>query len=394
MENREAWIILNSISGIGPVRALQLLSVFGEPRRVLAASEKELAQVSGIGEVLAPAVASWRQTVDLKGELDLAHRAGVCIVTRDDPEYPERLRDIHDPPLCLYVRGDAPAVFGRLRQSLAIVGSRHTTTYGVGMAQNLATAAALAGWVVVSGLARGIDTVAHQATVAAKGCTIAVLGSGLAHLYPQENTGLARAIVEAGGALVSEFPMRFPPDRRAFPMRNRIISGLTAGTLVVEAGIQSGSLITAAQALEQGRAVFAVPGRVDSPQSRGCHALIKDGAALVENFADILGELETLPGLRPPHRLRPSADGGSEDAAEGGADSATPPPEEDFGALTDLERRLVALVRREGECAIDTLIAGTGEPAHRVLSALVALEMRRVLNQLPGRRVTLRQPRG
>jgi DNA processing protein len=393
MDNREAWIVLNSISGIGPVRASQLLSIFGEPRRVLAAPEKELAQVSGIGEVLAPAIAGWRKTVDLKGELELAHRAGVCIITRDDPEYPERLRDIHDPPLCLYVRGDAPAVFGRLRQSLAIVGSRHTTTYGVGMAQNLASAASLAGWVVVSGLARGIDTVAHQAAVATKGCTIAVLGSGLAHLYPQENTGLARAIVEAGGALVSEFPMRFPPDRRAFPMRNRIISGLTAGTLVVEAGIQSGSLITAAQALEQGRAVFAVPGRVDSPQSRGCHALLKDGAALVENFADILAELETLPGLRPPRKLRLPAGAGG-DAEADGAESATPAPEEDFGALTELERKLVGHVRHEGECAIDSLIAGIGEPAHKVLSALVALEMRRVLTQLPGKRVTLRAARG
>jgi len=390
MENREAWIVLNSISGIGPVRSSQLLSIFGEARCVLEVPAAELARVNGIGEVVAAAVANWRNTVDLKGELELAHRAGVCIITRDDPEYPERLREIHDPPLCLYVRGDAPAVFGRLRQSLAIVGSRHTTTYGVTMAQNLATAASLAGWCVVSGLARGIDTVAHQSVVNVKGCTIAVLGSGLAHRYPQDNIGLAKAIVETGGALISEFPMRFPPDRRSFPMRNRIIAGLTAGTVVVEAGIQSGSLITAAQALEQGRAVFAVPGRVDSPQSRGCHALIKDGAVLTETFTDVLQELETLPGLQPPRKLRfpVAVDGDDAEVAP------SAPPEQDFGALTDLERKVVAYVREEGECAIDELIGGIGEPVHKVLSALVALEMRRVLSQLPGKRIALRAARG
>lgn len=387
MENREAYIALNSLSGIGPIRVAQMLTVCGEPRAVLAASEGELARIPGIGAHLAALVSHWREHVDLDAELDLARRAGVAIFTREDEEYPPLLRDIHDPPLCLYVRGAADALT-RTRQSLAIVGSRHTTAYGVKMAETLAAGAALAGWVVVSGLARGIDTVAHESVVKVRGCTIAVLGSGLAHLYPQENIALAKAIVDTGGALVSEFPMRFPPDKRAFPMRNRLISGMTLGTVVVEAGEKSGSLITAGQALEQGREVFAVPGRVDSPQSRGCHALIKDGAKLVEDIADVLVEFE---GVLRFHGTAPAT--ASAGLASADTDGDPAPSCSDL-QVSDLERQLLGFLETNREAAIDDLVVAIGAPVSKVLGALVMLEMRHIVTQLPGKRVTLRTTRG
>jgi DNA processing protein len=382
VENHEAYVALNLLPGIGPVRVTQLLTVFGEPLRILAASGRELARVPGIGEQLAEVISGWERHCHLEEELALARKAGVQIITRAADAYPPLLREIHDPPLCLYLRGEVAAL-SRLDSSVAIVGSRHTTSYGVKIADNLATAAAVAGWVVVSGLARGIDTVAHEAVVRSHGCTIAVLGSGLGNVYPQENLALAHRICEAGGALVSEFPMMFPPDKRSFPMRNRVISGMTRGTVVVEAGSQSGSLITASQALDQGRQVFAVPGRVDSAQSRGCHALIKDGAKLVESFGDILEEFSCLPGL-----LVPPAEGRAENTAAAGHDGAGQSATADLH-LTDLERKLLGLVGA-GEVSIDALIAGLGEAPAKVLGALVSLEIRHLVRQLPGRRVSLR----
>jgi DNA processing protein len=293
------------------------------------------------------------------------------VLTRDDADYPELLAQIHDPPLCLYVRGD-PAALARTRGGIAIVGSRRTTSYGTAVADRLATGAAVAGWPVVSGLARGIDTVAHRATLDAGGTTVAVLGCGLAYVYPQENLALARRIVAEGGALVSEFPMMCRPDKRNFPMRNRVISGLTRGTVVVEAGLKSGSLITAGTATDQGRSVFAVPGRVDSPQSRGCHALIKDGVRLVESFQDIAEEFAGLPGLD----LFSEAEKGAATVRKSAPDLT----------LTDLERKILSFLD-ENETAIDTLIVAAGEPPARVLSTLLLLEMKRLVKQLPGRRV-------
>ncbi|MFA4945423.1 MAG: DNA-processing protein DprA [Lentisphaeria bacterium] len=396
MDNHEATIILNCLPGIGPARVTRLLMGFGEPAAILRASAGELTAVPGIGEVLARTIAGWEKTVDLQRELGLAERAGVRILTRQDAEYPRRLTEIHDPPLCLYVRGPEGAL-DRLDRSLAIVGSRHTTPYGCLMAETLATAAAQAGWSVVSGLARGIDTVAHQAVVNAHGCTVAVLGSGLGRIYPQENLNLARRLVEEGGALVSEFPMAYPADKGTFPMRNRLIAGMTLGTVVVEAGLQSGSLITAGQALEQGRAVFAVPGRVDNPQARGCHALLKDGARLVESFSDVLDELLALPGfqaeLRTPQRAASGSAAPAPRAAAGGAPETEPDP---FAGMpfSELERRIVDWLRPRGETAIDDLVAGLNEAASKVLGALLGLELRHVVSQLPGRRATLRRTLG
>ena len=378
MENRDSYIALNLIPGVGPVRVNQLLSLFGEPSHVLSATPSELARVPGIGGRLADAISGWARHCDPDAERALAERAGVTIVTREDEGYPSLLREIYDPPLCLYVRGELEAL-SQPRTCIAIVGSRRTTAYGVRMAEHLATGAAVAGWTVVSGLAQGIDTAAHEAALHAGGRTVAILGSGLGRLYPQANVKLARRISESG-ALVSEFPMQFPPSRNSFPMRNRIISGMTVGTLVVEAGARSGSLITASQALEQGRQVFAVPGRADSPQSKGCHGLIKDGAKLVETFGDVLEEFTALPGMGV-RAAPPETTGGTAGTAESaGADLQ----------LSDVERKIMAFVHAEGETDIDGLVVGVDEPAAKVMGALVTLEMRRLIRQLPGRRVALR----
>ncbi|MFW5893596.1 MAG: DNA-processing protein DprA [Verrucomicrobiota bacterium] len=374
MNPRDATIALNMIPGIGPIRVNQLLSVLGSPEHILSADQATLRRVAGIGEDLAQRITGWRDAGDLDEEKQRAERAGVTIVTRQDPDYPTALNELRDPPLCLYVRGRLQAL-STMNHAIAVVGSRRTTRYGVRMAKHLAGGAAFAGWTIVSGLARGIDSIAHQATLDANACTVAVLGSGLGRVYPQENLDLARQIVEAEGALVSEFPMMFPPDKRTFPMRNRIIAGMTRGTVVVEAGLKSGSLITANLALDQGRQVFAVPGPVDSPQSRGCHQLIKDGATLAETFADVAEGLTLLfPGLP----REPVAHSRSQPQIEPSA-QATP-------ELEGIQRKVFDWIGG-GEASVDELIAGVQEPPAQVLSAVVQLEMKRLVRQLPGKRV-------
>ncbi|NLF17721.1 MAG: DNA-protecting protein DprA [Lentisphaerae bacterium] len=390
MDTLDAYVVLNQLPGIGPLRVAQLLQRYGSPQAILSAPSAELSRLPGLGGKLAGVLSGWRDYADPEAERRLAERGGVTILACDSPDYPELLREIHDPPLCLYCRGSIEAL-RRCAHGLAMVGSRRTTLYGTRMAEHLALGAAYAGWPVVSGLARGIDTVVHDAVLKARGCTVAVLGSGLGQIYPQENVALARRIAEAGGAVISEFPMDYHPDKRTFPMRNRIISGMTLGTVVIEAGATSGSLITAGQAAEQGRQVFAVPGRVDTPQARGCHALIKDGAKLVECFEDIAEEFTRLPGL-PLETPATGAAGGVPEAASGTADGAArrPPPAAGL-ELSPLEETLLASLDTT-EVGIDDLIAAVGAPTAEVLSALLRLEMRRLVRQLPGRRVVRNQP--
>lgn len=374
MNSRDAYVTLNLLSGVGPVRVNQMLSVFDAPERVLAASAERLARVAGIGRELAARIAGWREVCDPDAEKAMAERAEVALVTRADPEYPKVLEQLRDPPLCLYVRGDLAAL-DAASHNLAVVGSRRTTLYGSRMARHIASGAAFAGWTVTAGLARGIDSLAHEATLDAGGCTIAVLGSGLGRVYPQENVPLARRIAESSGAVVSEFPMMFPPDKRTFPMRNRIISGLTRGTVVVEAGLKSGSLITANQALEQGRTVCSVPGPVDSPQSRGCNRLIKNGAALVENFGDVVEAVSLLIDA-------PCAGGAQNEIRSPDIDSSA----EETAELTDLEQKIYDVVGAQ-EVSINDIVSMLNVPASQVLGAIVQMEMRRVLRQLPGKRV-------
>ncbi len=369
MTDREAYIILNMISGVGPIRLSRLCEKFGSPSAVLSAKRNEISSVDGIGSALAEEISKWRTQTDLDAELKLVDKAGVGIITRGDTGYPSRLAELPDAPLCLYVRGNADALNGNL---IGVVGSRRITNYGRRMSDYLSSSAAYAGWTVVSGLAFGTDAVAHEAAMNAKGLTVAVLGGGLARIFPQDHIALARRIVETNGALISEFPMEFPPNKRSFPMRNRVISGLSLGTIVIEAGTTSGALITAKFALEQGRAVFAVPGEADNPQARGCNRLIKDGAKLVESFDDVLDDFEFLPGVVKKEE-RSSAQG------RGGAEKS----DEDL-KLDEDEARILALLE-EGERSADSLAIGSGIPAGRLLALLMKMEMKKIIVQNPGK---------
>ena len=372
MEHRLALLTLNMLPGIGPWRKRMLVEYFGSVEGALSATEEALSKVHGIGPRLARQLHGWRNHCDPLEEVRFATQCGVLILTEDDDCYPPLLREISDPPICLYVRGNVQAL-AHSEMSIALVGSRNATNYGCRMARALAMDACRQGFPVVSGLARGIDTAAHQASLEAGGITIAVTGSGLADIYPRENLPLAATIAERGGAVISEFPMKYQPDKRSFPMRNRIISGITRGCIVVEAGCQSGSLITAGCALEQGRTVFAVPGMVDAPYARGCHSLIRDGAVLTESFQDVINELTLLPGLKEPPPERHA--------------SPPPPPSTNLPAsLTGLEKLLYEKITA-GEEFIDNLIDATGEAPSCVNAALITLELKRLIRRCPGSRV-------
>src|SRR5947208_3645997 len=291
MNATEACIALNMLPTVGPVRLRKLLQVFKEPQQILAAKRNDLRKVEGIGGEVADQVSNWESIVDLAAELKRVREFGAAVITQTAPSYPKSLREIHAPPIVLYIWGELQE---RDHHAIGIIGARRTTHYGTESAKKLAYQLAYAGLTVISGLARGIDTAAHQGALAAKGRTIAVIGSGLAKLYPPENRALAEKIRDGNGAVVSEFSMEIEPDRQTFPMRNRIISGWSHGILVVEAGLNSGALITASQALEQGRSVYAVPGHINAPSAMGSNRLIQQGAKLVMDASDILDDLQIL----------------------------------------------------------------------------------------------------
>ncbi len=353
---------LNLIEHVGPVRVRQLLDHFGDAPAILHASRQQLLQVRGIGEETADSIAHWEQTVDLKAELQRIAEYGCHIIIQEDPEYPPMLREIYDPPVVLYVKGDLRA---KDKNSVAMVGSRMTTHYGLEVARKLAYQLGYLGVTVVSGGARGIDSAAHQGALTAKGRTIAVLGTGINVVIPPENAKLFEQIA-ANGALVTQFPFNRPGDKQSFPIRNRIVAGMTLGTVVVEANLTSGALITANFATEYGRQVFAVPGRIDSPRSKGCHDLIKKGAKLCEGAEDILSEFEYLfpPSNRPP---APN---------ETGVLPAL--------TLSDSEQRIYDTLSRE-ESSIDEVIRRSGLPSSTVSAALLGLELKRIVRQLPGK---------
>jgi len=319
-----------------------------------------LRAVEGIGRDVADQIVNWETIVDLPAELQRIRDFSATVITGESPLYPRQLRDIHAPPIVLYVWGELQE---RDHHAIGVIGARRTTHYGMESAKKLAYQLAYAGLTVVSGLARGIDTAAHQGALAAKGRTVAVIGSGLAKLYPPENTGLAEKIRSGNGAIVSEFSMEIEPDRQTFPMRNRIISGWSHGILVVEAGLNSGALITAAQALEQGRSVYAVPGHINAPSAMGSNRLIQQGAKLVMDASDILDDLQIL---LPETKPSPQA-----------AARALPP-------LSEEERRVYQSIDAT-ETAIDDIAAKSQLPSSAVSSTLLQLELKRLVKQLPGK---------
>ncbi|MBN2291770.1 MAG: DNA-processing protein DprA [Pirellulales bacterium] len=376
---------LSLIPGVGPRTRQALLERFGTSGAVLSAAPSSLREVPGVGPKLVGKITSAEQEVDPHREIEICRENNIKILLHPGPNeydsadasdsdsrvasngYPRLLDRIDDPPSVLFLRGE---ILPRDGLAIAIVGTRHATRYGLAQAEQLAASLARAGFTIVSGLARGIDAAAHRGALAAGGRTLAVLGSGVMSIYPPEHKGLAEEVI-AGGCVISESPPLFKPLSGSFPQRNRIISGLSLGTIIVEAPERSGALITARLAMEQNREVFAVPGRVDSRASRGCHKLIRDGAKLVQTADDVIEELGPLGHSIPRDTEGPSVRNPAELSLN---------PEI---ALNEIEQKVLASIDTE-TTAIDKVIAKTGLPAHRVLSTISVLEMRRLVKRISG----------
>ncbi len=353
------WLALSLTPGLGSILIKRLLERFQTPEAVFHASARELAGIEGLGEKVAGEIQKGPQKKAVERELSLLKGAGGRIITLKDDEYPKRLKDIYDPPALLYVRGE-------LRRddelAVAIVGSRKTAPYGRWVTEKIGEDLARHGVSVVSGMARGIDSLAHKGAIQGGGRTIAVLGCGVDVIYPSENRTLFHQIIDHG-AVVSEFPMGSPPEAGHFPKRNRIISGLSMGVVIVQAGAESGSLITAGYALEQGREVFAVPGNVGAEGSRGTNQLIKDGAKLVESSEDILEEI--LPQWKREEE-------GAQKAEKSGPD------------LVGEEEILYGLLG-EDPLHIDAIIRESQLDPGKVSSLLLNLELKGLISQWPGK---------
>lgn len=348
------------VSGVGPTLYRALVDHFGSPDKVFTASPSDLRAVPGVGPKILAALLKQDEAAAHE-EFELCEREQIAVHGIGTATYPRPLARIDDPPPILFSRGEWLEAD---ELSLAIVGTRHASNYGLRIAERLSAAVARAGFTIVSGLARGIDTMAHRAALQAGGRTVAVLGSGLLQMYPPENEKLAVEISGRGALLSEQFP-RSPPLGYAFPQRNRIITGLCLGTLVVEAGETSGALISARLAMEQGKEVFAVPGPIDSPESKGCHALLRDGATLVQSADDIL---EQLGPLAAPVKTD---------------DAPTPTRHPAELTLSDLERQVLDVVPVEvGN--VDQVIVASNLPTPRVLAILSVLEMKKLIRRVSG----------
>ncbi|MFA5038244.1 MAG: DNA-processing protein DprA [Candidatus Omnitrophota bacterium] len=370
MNDFQALIILNMVRGIGSIRVKRLMEAFERPSDIFNASPQELMEKGGLNPGLAQAVcaAPGKPECDPVVEMKRAEAAGARILSLLDPDYPELLRAIPDPPCVLYVKGDILACD---ENAVAIVGSRGASLYGLSCARTFSVRLSEYGLTIVSGMARGIDTAAHRAALDAGGRTIAVLGSGLNRIYPPENETLFQQI-GLGGAVVSQFPMETPPLPQNFPMRNRLISGLSKGVLVVEASGKSGALITARCAAEQGRDVFAIPGELSNSNSGGVNGLIKDGARLVTD------PVEILEGLRPLLNLSALA-----------CDSAK--DEKAFWGEGDTEPDLLKYLDKEPR-HIDSIARESGFSIPEILSLLTDLELKGVIRQTSGKSFSLVTP--
>ena len=360
---REALVTLNLIPGLGSIRIQSLLEHFGSAELVLAAPAAMLQQVPRIGPAQAAAIADWQSCTNARAEMDAAEQMGVRLVTLMDADYPTALRRMADPPVVLYVRGawqESDSTRG-----VAIVGTRRATPYGITVARKFGRELADAGCTVISGLARGIDTAAHTGALDAGGRTIAVVGFGLAELYPPENAELVERILDGHGALVSEFPLYLRPNRNTFPQRNRIVAAWSRATLVVEAPAHSGALHTARLAADHyGSNVFAVPGAVTQTSSAGCHQLIRDGAILCTSPHELMEDM----GWGEPRQL------GLFDREPSQADLPDSP-----------ESALIAALRA-GHDTLDALCSALGMGAGELNPLLMAMQIRGQITPLPGAR--------
>ncbi len=365
------WLAIALTPGLGPTRARKLVDHFGSADAVFRASLTEL-ESTGIKAVSAQALATGKSAERAREEIARATPADVTLVSLDDPSYPPRLKEIYDPPLVLYVRGN-PEVL--TQPGIAMVGTRHPTPYGLGMAERLACDLAVQGLVIVSGMARGVDTASHRGAISAKGKTIAVFGTGVDVIYPKENSRLSEQIVALGGALISEFPLGTFAAPQNFPIRNRIISGMSVGVLVVEAAEYSGTRITARCALEQNRDVFAVPGNVTNKNSWGPNTLIKQGAKLVATWEDVWEDLPQEVRLK----LTPPA---SPESADGSSASLFP----DEG-LPPHEKRILSLLKADEATHIDEIVEKleTELSSSEIFAALFELELSGKVRQMPGK---------
>ncbi len=361
-------MFLNSVNGLGPVKIKRLLEVFKKPQDVLEARENELAQIEGISSNIAASIKKAEKDFDIKKEFDLARIHNIKIISIFDKNYPENLKSIYDAPLYFYVKGE---LADSDNISLAVVGSRRASIYGLRSAEDISFELASKGLTIVSGLARGIDTAAHKGALKASGGrTIAVLGNGLAKIYPPENTDIAEKIIAGNGCIISECPISSPPDKINFPKRNRIISGLSMGVLVVEAAKRSGALITADFALNENREVFAMPGKVDSLTSQGTHALIKEGAKLVENGDDILMEFTD----KISNYLKNS----------GTVIKKNPAPQ-----LDKAENDVYKVLDKDEPLHIDEIVSRSNLNVNQTSGVLVKLQLKRLIKELPGKKYIL-----
>ena len=350
------WVALSMAPGIGCVLFKRLVEAFGSPAAALKASSKDLSRVEGVGPKVITSLRcyDWKSTAEK--ELCSLEKIGGRILTWEDDEYPPNLREIYDPPPVLYLLGK---VLPQDRRAVAVVGSRYPTTYGKIAAERIAFGLGKLGITVVSGLARGVDSSAHQGALASGGRTIGVLGCGIDFIYPPENRDLFRQVARQG-AVISEFPLKTPPDSDHFPIRNRLISGISLGVVVVEATLRSGSLITARFALEQGREVYALPGNVDSARSEGTNRLIKQGAKLVMTAEDIVEEI--LPHLKE-----------------------APPPAPPQPMVSPEEAKVLSVLGCDA-LHIDAIAVRSGWPVARISAILLSLELAGHVKQLPGMR--------
>ena len=367
----EKWLKLIRLDNVGPTTFGKLIKHFGSVDRALGASVSELAKVDGVGFKTGEQIAATRNKFDTTAELELAQKLGVWIIHLDDKRYPPVLKQIYDPPPVLYIKGSLT------RQDslcISIVGSRRCSLYGQEQSSRFAHFLSSAGFTICSGMARGIDTAAHQGALSANGRTIAVQGCGLANIYPPENKKLFEMIAESG-ACISELPLRYEPLSENFPPRNRIIAGLSLGTIVVEAGQRSGALITARAALENNREVMAVPGKIDSPLSKGPHQLIKQGAKLIESVEDIMEALGYIGQQLKSHVAAATI------KASGKAEA--PLFDTSQLNLSGSEKTIYDYLSKEPS-HIDQLIAETDVAPGNINAGLISLRLKGLIKQLPG----------